>query len=181
MWACGLLHALLMRSKHMLFLLMTVSNIVSECVTIIHAKTFLCQHDLCRSFQIPSKCTIYCPWFQPFSLHFQIVSNGVRMHFLASLLSKVCMQFEIVSNAARMHPLLSLFKKKRFCVGPVVKRYPDVYVYAHVAYTFYFEHWTKEVIAWYILDITLSMNHWICEALCSLYFDMHCAFIFYSH
>ena len=64
--ARGLLHAPLMRSKYVLFLLMTVSNIVSECVTIMHAKVSLCQNDICssNSFQIPSQCTLYCPCFQ---------------------------------------------------------------------------------------------------------------------
>ena len=87
----SLLHATLMRSKHVLFLPMAVSNIISECVSIMHAKASLYQNDLCssNSFQIPPKCTIYCPWFQSFSLQFQKVSNAIRMHYLSSLFSIV--------------------------------------------------------------------------------------------
>ena len=117
----------------MLFLLMTVSNIVSECVTIMHAKVSLCQNDICssKSFQIPSQCTIYRPCFcffsaVPnrlkyrqnacfrdivfffFSLQFQIVLNTVRIHALERLFSKCSLQFQIVLNNIRIHALETL-------------------------------------------------------------------------
>ena len=44
-----ILHAPLLRSTHVLFLLMTVSKIVLECVTIMHANASLCQNNLCSS------------------------------------------------------------------------------------------------------------------------------------
>ena len=121
----------------MLFLLKAVSNIISECVTIMHAKASLCQNDLCssKSIQIPSECTIqrllffsavqnrfkyrqnvlvfnlftavqnsfeyrqnasFTVLFSKFSLHFQIVSNIVRMHYFLSLFSNFSLQFQIV-------------------------------------------------------------------------------------
>ena len=131
-----------MRSKHVLFLLMTVSNIVSECVTIMHAKASLCQNDLCssKSFQIAPFSVFFFLFFVCSSLQFQIVLNAVRMHYLASLFSKcVCnsksfqmpsectihslslfskfsLKSEIVSNTARMHSYASLFSKFPNCV-----------------------------------------------------------------
>ena len=43
-----------------------------------------------------------------FSVKFHIVSDAVRMHHLASLFSKFSLQFQIISNAVKMHPLPSL-------------------------------------------------------------------------
>ena len=76
----GLLHTPLMTSKHVLFLLMAVSNIVSKSVTIMHAKASLCQNDLC-SFEYGQNA--------PFSVYFFLseVPNTVKMHHLLSLIS----------------------------------------------------------------------------------------------
>ena len=85
-----------MRSKHVLVLLMAVSNIVSECVTIMHAKASLCQNDLCnsKSFQILPKSSFFLCSFK-----------YRQMHHLLSLLSKFSLQFQIVSNSVRIHAL----------------------------------------------------------------------------
>ena len=101
-----------MRSKYVLFLLMTVSNIVSECVTIMHAKVSLCQNDICssKSFQITSKCTIWRPCFQNVlcsSKSFQIPSECTLY-----LVLDLSLKFQIsISNSVRMfHFTVHVFK-----------------------------------------------------------------------
>ena len=105
--ARGLLHTPLMTSKHVLFLLIAVSNIVSECVTIMYAKA----SKLCLQFQIVSNEAPFSVLVSMFSLKLEIVSNTARIHHYASLFSKFPLQFQIVSNNARMHHLVSLFSK----------------------------------------------------------------------
>ena len=72
-------HAPFMRSNHVLFLLTAVSNIVSECVTIMHAKASLCQNDLCssKSFQVPRQNARFRVLF------FSAVQNRFKYHLLS--------------------------------------------------------------------------------------------------
>ena len=62
------------------------------------------QYVLCRSnvLYVPFSVFIFF-----FSLHFQIVPNAARMHYLASLFSKCSLKFLIVSDTVRMHHLAS--------------------------------------------------------------------------
>ena len=51
-----------------------------------------------KLFQIPLECTSYRPYFQRFlsSSNFQYIAlNSVRLHSLASLISKVSQQFQL--------------------------------------------------------------------------------------
>ena len=61
----------LIKSKHVLFFLIAVSNIASQCAR----KRYCLENFLCKSFQVPSECTIYRTCFHCFfcsSKSFQI-------------------------------------------------------------------------------------------------------------
>ena len=98
--AGALFHAPLIKSQHVLifslqFQISFLKNVI------MHRITSLFQSDLCglKLFQILSESTIYrhcfpyllCSFnqFSKCSLHFQIVSNAVRMYHLLSLFSKL--------------------------------------------------------------------------------------------
>ena len=78
----------------MLFLLMAVSNIVSECVKIMHTKASLCQNDLCSS-----KCRQNAPFIVVAFIFISAVPN--------------CFKYR--QNAQFSVPVLKIFSEALNC------------------------------------------------------------------